>query len=367
MVISLGDLELAVDYINNRDVIKDELKKTKNAQSSHIEVTSQGSSASPEVAGIQKQEVSEEKEVYEEDIEIDDEEFEVDDEEFEVDDEEIEADEEFEVDAEGFEVDDEEIAVEETDDDDIGSIYDEPEDSQDEYEEEEDYVEEVKATPTAQVKVEPKQQGTASVLSPLDLLQKKKGLAGQQAGSQQVDRPVQTGQKPNEVKTAGPVQQPVQPKQVVEQPKQPNLAQTQQKQPRPQGQVVSIKRAQGNIKSSEQPTGTLASRVVDNYKHSVDKQVHPVGNIQKKDVQNTASKDVSSREVNADASRVSMYSAMDEKALYKEVKKFLESRHVAKAPVDRKIVEAEFGVDNVLKLIKRGYLVSVGRGITIGY
>ncbi len=331
MVISLGDLELAVDYINNRDVIKDEIKRAKNAQSSHIEVTSQGSSASPEVADIQKQKVSEEKEVYEEEIEIDDEEFEVDDEEFEVDDEE-------------FEVDDEEIAVEETDDDYIGSIYDEPEDLQDGYEEEEDYVEEVKVTPTAQVKIEPKQQGTASVLSPLDLLQRKKGLAGQQAGSQQVNRPVQTGQKPNEAKTAGPIQQP-----------------------RPQGQVVSIKQAHGNIKSSEQPTGTSASRVVDNYKHSVDKQVHPVGNIQKKDAQNTASKDVSSREVNADASRISMYSTMDEKALYKEVKKFLKSRHVVKAPVDRKIVEAEFGVDNVLKLIKRGYLVSVGRGITIGY
>ena len=215
---------------------------------------------------------------------------------------------------------------------------------QDGHEEEEDYVGEVKVTPTAQVKIEPKQQGTASVLSPLDLLQRKKGLAGKQAGSQQVDRPMQTGQKTNEAKTAGPVQQL-----------------------RPQGQVVSIKQANGNIKSSEQPTSTSASRVVDNYKHSVDKQVHPVGNIQKKDAQNTASKDVSRREVNADASRISMYSAMDERALYKEVKKFLRSRHVAKAPVDRKIVEAEFGVDNVLKLIKRGYLVSVGRGITIGY
>lgn len=71
-------------------------------------------------------------------------------------------------------------------------------------------------------------------------------------------------------------------------------------------------------------------------------------------------------EPNYNQSKIDLYSSMDEKALYMEVRKFLEERNVRKAPVERKVVEGVFGKENIDKLIKRGYLICIGRGITIG-
>jgi hypothetical protein len=353
MVISLGDLELAVDYINNRDVIKEELKKVKTAQSSPADSKGEQSAF---VAGANKavvntpidnevkhkEEILEDIEVDDDNVEMNEEDIEMDEEDIEIDGENIEVDEEdMEIDEDGIEVD-EDIEIDESEL--FGDESDSDEEAETDYDEQDSFYgddedEEVEA-PVIQSKHEPKQvQGSNFVLSPLDLLNRKKGS----------DVVPNTSQK-----------QEVKPKQNTPAIQQkPAVEHVQAAQQKP---VVQQKPA-----VSKQVSQTASSMAVDKSKHSVDRQIHAVDN---KPVSGSSRTLDEPAEQKADAggmSKISMYSAMDEKALYKEVKKFLELRHVAKAPVDRKIVEAEFGVDNVLKLIKRGYLVSVGRGITIGY
>lgn len=60
------------------------------------------------------------------------------------------------------------------------------------------------------------------------------------------------------------------------------------------------------------------------------------------------------------------YAAMDIKALYIEVKKFLDEMGVSKSAVDRSTVDKEFGVSNVNRLIMQSYLISLGKRITVG-
>ena len=60
------------------------------------------------------------------------------------------------------------------------------------------------------------------------------------------------------------------------------------------------------------------------------------------------------------------YASLDIDALYSEVRKFMQLKGVAKSIVDKKMLEAEFGVQNIKKLILKSYLISIGKGVTIG-
>lgn len=60
------------------------------------------------------------------------------------------------------------------------------------------------------------------------------------------------------------------------------------------------------------------------------------------------------------------YSSMDIEALYAEVRMFMQRKGVAKSIVDKKMIEAEFGILNIKKLILKSYLISIGKGVTIG-
>lgn len=60
------------------------------------------------------------------------------------------------------------------------------------------------------------------------------------------------------------------------------------------------------------------------------------------------------------------YNSLDTDALYDEVRKFMNTHNVGKRIVDVKILENEFGKANIKKLILKSYLISVGKGVTIG-
>jgi len=77
-------------------------------------------------------------------------------------------------------------------------------------------------------------------------------------------------------------------------------------------------------------------------------------------------KDYKKEQVTDESNREFKYSNMDDAALYSEIRNFLIEKGVKKAPVSRDIVEEEFGKSNVLRLIKRSYLVCIGEKITVG-
>lgn len=64
--------------------------------------------------------------------------------------------------------------------------------------------------------------------------------------------------------------------------------------------------------------------------------------------------------------KITIYSAMDIDALYKEVKKFMIANGVTRSPVDRGLLEREFGAMNIRKLLLKSYLIIMGKGLTIG-
>src|SRR5690606_14609887 len=53
--------------------------------------------------------------------------------------------------------------------------------------------------------------------------------------------------------------------------------------------------------------------------------------------------------------KITIYSAMDIDALYKEVKKFMIANGVTRSPVDRGLLEREFGAMNIRKLLLKSY------------
>lgn len=65
-------------------------------------------------------------------------------------------------------------------------------------------------------------------------------------------------------------------------------------------------------------------------------------------------------------SKIDMYSAMKDNELYLEVRKFLKSREIQRKPVNIKELNEEFGADNIRKLLTRSYLISTGKGVTVG-
>ena len=64
--------------------------------------------------------------------------------------------------------------------------------------------------------------------------------------------------------------------------------------------------------------------------------------------------------------KITRYSNMKEKDLFQEVKKFLMEKDIAHNTVDIKILEDEFGKNNIVKLVIGNYLILMGKGITIG-
>ena len=64
--------------------------------------------------------------------------------------------------------------------------------------------------------------------------------------------------------------------------------------------------------------------------------------------------------------KITRYSNMKEKDLFQEVKKFLMEKDIAHNTVDIKILEDEFGKNNIVKLVIGNYLILMGKGVTIG-
>ena len=60
------------------------------------------------------------------------------------------------------------------------------------------------------------------------------------------------------------------------------------------------------------------------------------------------------------------YAQLTDARLMEYVTRFLQKNGVSKKPVDRKLLDTEFGQQNIQKLIKKSYLISIGRGITLG-
>ena len=65
-------------------------------------------------------------------------------------------------------------------------------------------------------------------------------------------------------------------------------------------------------------------------------------------------------------SPTSKYDMMDVEALYGEVRKFLKLHNIDRKIIDIKILENEFGRANIKKLIVKSYLISIGKGVTVG-
>ena len=61
-----------------------------------------------------------------------------------------------------------------------------------------------------------------------------------------------------------------------------------------------------------------------------------------------------------------IYNSLDIDALYSEVRKFLKSKNIDKKVIDIAILESKFGKDNIRKLLLKSYLISIGKGVTVG-
>ena len=68
----------------------------------------------------------------------------------------------------------------------------------------------------------------------------------------------------------------------------------------------------------------------------------------------------------ANEKRYMQYAEMEIDALYIEVKRFLQQNGVEKGMVASSKVVAEFGDDNVRRLKKKSYIITIGKGVTIG-
>ena len=69
------------------------------------------------------------------------------------------------------------------------------------------------------------------------------------------------------------------------------------------------------------------------------------------------------KEVKLDSS---IYDSLDVEALYIEVKAFILKTDISKGVMDVKILRDKFGSNNIKKLITKSYLISIGKGVTIG-
>lgn len=69
---------------------------------------------------------------------------------------------------------------------------------------------------------------------------------------------------------------------------------------------------------------------------------------------------------NNEVTKIEFYSTMEIESLYLEVRKFMSKNNVNKTIINKAILEKEFGSKNISKLILKCYLISTGKGITIG-
>lgn len=70
--------------------------------------------------------------------------------------------------------------------------------------------------------------------------------------------------------------------------------------------------------------------------------------------------------VNAKVNKEEQYNSLDIDTLYTKVVEFMMAHEVSKSAIDRSILDAEFGVLNINKLIMKSYLISMGKKVTIG-
>ncbi len=64
--------------------------------------------------------------------------------------------------------------------------------------------------------------------------------------------------------------------------------------------------------------------------------------------------------------RLMGYNGMDIDTLYKAVKSYMDRKGVNKSIIDKSVLEAEFGTQNIRKLIVKSYLIVMGKGVTAG-
>lgn len=79
----------------------------------------------------------------------------------------------------------------------------------------------------------------------------------------------------------------------------------------------------------------------------------------------TVKKKTVAKKENTDSKKID-YNEMELSTLAVYVKKFLIAHGVRKGAVDVGIVTAEFGEENIRRLIKKCYIIKVGKGVTIG-
>lgn len=70
--------------------------------------------------------------------------------------------------------------------------------------------------------------------------------------------------------------------------------------------------------------------------------------------------------VNAKVNKEEQYNSLDIDTLYTKVVEFMMAHEVSKSAIDRNILDTEFGVLNINKLIMKSYLISMGKKVTIG-
>ena len=69
---------------------------------------------------------------------------------------------------------------------------------------------------------------------------------------------------------------------------------------------------------------------------------------------------------NAKVNKEEQYNSLDIDTLYTKVVEFMMAHEVSKSAIDRNILDTEFGVLNINKLIMKSYLISMGKKVTIG-
>lgn len=78
------------------------------------------------------------------------------------------------------------------------------------------------------------------------------------------------------------------------------------------------------------------------------------------------SKNSLAQSADTQCNKTQVYDAMEIDALYKEVKTYLVNRGVNKKLIELTELSERFGEQNIKKLIKKSYLILIGKGVTIG-
>ena len=122
-------------------------------------------------------------------------------------------------------------------------------------------------------------------------------------------------------------------------------------------QLNKVKNLDNSSKSSENNNKKIKaeSRLIEKQAQAVKIESRPSEKLVK------AENKVSNEPVKTDA-----YSQMNIETLYANVKKFLVSNGVNKGLVSLTTLNQKFGEENIKKLIKKSYLILIGKGVTVG-